>query len=43
MIAEAKLGAMSFYEKIGFTPLDTAKNRSRKLPVVFLDLHKLNA
>lgn len=43
MIAEAKLGAMTFYEKIGFTPLDTAKNRSRKLPVVFLDLHKLNA
>lgn len=42
LIAEAKHGAMRFYEKIGFTLLDTTKNRSRKLPVVFLDLHKLN-
>jgi len=41
LIAEAKPGAMSFYKKVGFPQLDTAKNRSRKLPVVFLDLHKL--
>lgn len=43
LIAEAKPGAMSFYEKVGFTLLDTTKNRSRPLPVVFLDLNKLTS
>lgn len=41
LVAEAKLGAIGFYERVGFTPLDTEKNRRRPLPVVFLDLHKL--
>lgn len=42
LIAEAKPDALPFYEKIGFTVLDTEKNKDRKLPVVFLDIHKLS-
>ena len=42
LVAESKAGALSFYTRIGFTVLDTEQNKQRKLPVVFIDLHKLH-
>lgn len=43
LVAESKVGALSFYKRIGFTMLDTEKNKQRRLPVVFIDLHKLRS
>ena len=41
LIVDAKRFAVKFYEKIGFTILDTPKNRAAKQPLMFIDLHKL--
>lgn len=41
LITEAKPGAIGFYERMGFTLLDTKKNRKSPLPMLFLDLNKL--
>jgi ribosomal protein S18 acetylase RimI-like enzyme len=35
--------AVEFYEKRGFTLVDTPENRAHHTPVMFLDLHKLKA
>lgn len=37
---DSKQQAVAFYEKRGFTVLDTAANRTSETPVLFLDLHK---
>ena len=36
-----KRDALNFYRKLGFTVLDTADNRKRDEPVLFVDLHKV--
>jgi ribosomal protein S18 acetylase RimI-like enzyme len=41
LVVDAKRGAIGFYEKCGFTLLDTAENRKRESPVMFVDLAKL--
>lgn len=43
LIVDAKPGAVEFYERTGFTLLDTEKNRSSQHPLMFMDLHKLRA
>ncbi len=43
LVAESKAGALNFYQRIGFTVLDTEKNKQRRLPVVFIDLNKLHS
>ena len=40
LVLDAKSQSVSFYEKCGFTLLDTPENRSREHPVMFLDLLK---
>lgn len=40
MVVDAKRPAVPFYERRGFTIIDTQENRGRKEPVMFLDLHK---
>ncbi len=39
LIADAKPQAVDFYERCGFTLLDTAKNRKSDHPVMFIDLN----
>jgi GNAT superfamily N-acetyltransferase len=39
LIADAKPQAVKFYERCGFTLLDTAKNRKSDHPVMFIDLN----
>ena len=41
LMADAKKSAVSFYEKVGFTLLDTLENKRSRHPVMFMDLHKL--
>lgn len=43
VIVDAKKGAVRFYERCGFTLLDTAANKERDEPVLFLDLNKIDA
>ena len=40
---DAKKPAMPFYEHCGFTLLDTAANRERDEPVMFVDLNKVSS
>lgn len=42
IIADAKKEAIGFYEKRGFSLLDTEKNREKDEPIMFLDLYKFN-
>ncbi|AUZ85138.1 GNAT family N-acetyltransferase [Methylophaga nitratireducenticrescens] len=42
IIVDAKEEAISFYEKMGFSFLDTDTNRGKKEPIMFLDLYKYN-
>lgn len=42
LITDAKQDAISFYEKIGFSLLDTDNNKAKPEPIMFLDLYKLN-
>lgn len=42
LIVDSKSNAISFYEKIGFTVLDTPENKQHKKPLMFLDLHRIN-
>lgn len=37
---DSKTEAVKFYERKGFSILDTPKNRRRSEPVMFIDLHK---
>lgn len=41
LIVDAKKFAIKFYEQVGFTMLDTEKNRNAEHPLMFIDLHKL--
>jgi ribosomal protein S18 acetylase RimI-like enzyme len=40
VVVESKQGSIGFYEKCGFTLIDTPENRRRNEPVMYLDLHK---
>lgn len=40
LVTDAKQPAVTFYEKMGFTLLDTDDNRARENPVMFVDLLK---
>jgi GNAT superfamily N-acetyltransferase len=40
MVVDSKKGSVSFYEKQGFTLIDTEENRGSSNPVMFLDLWK---
>lgn len=40
LVTDAKQPAVAFYEKMGFTLLDTEDNRKRENPVMFIDLLK---
>jgi GNAT superfamily N-acetyltransferase len=42
MIVDVKKSAVKFYEKCGFTILDTPDNKRRPEPVMFVDLHRIN-
>jgi len=41
VVVDSKRGAVKFYEKCGFTLLDTPANRDRDEPVLFIDLNKV--
>lgn len=41
LVTDAKRSAVSFYEKRGFTMLDTDENRAKNSPVMFIDIAKL--
>ena len=41
LIVDAKTASVRFYERRGFTMLDTLANRQRAEPVMFVDLNKL--
>lgn len=41
IIVDSKKPAIAFYERLGFTMLDTVANRERDEPVMFIDLSKL--
>lgn len=40
VMVESKKNAVKFYERCGFTMLDTAANKERDEPVMFVDLSK---
>ncbi|MFA7242456.1 MAG: GNAT family N-acetyltransferase [Sulfuricellaceae bacterium] len=41
LVTDAKQPAVGFYEKLGFTLLDTDDNRAGQTPVMFIDLLKV--
>jgi GNAT superfamily N-acetyltransferase len=41
VMVDAKKNAVKFYERCGFTLLDTPANREREAPVMFVDLSKI--
>lgn len=41
LVVDAKKKSVGFYERYGFTALDTPENRARPEPVMFIDMHKL--
>jgi ribosomal protein S18 acetylase RimI-like enzyme len=43
VVVDSKKQSVTFYEKCGFTLVDTADNRGRDEPVMFIDLHKAAA
>jgi len=40
VVVDAKKESVGFYEKCGFTAVDTAANKALSEPVMFVDLHK---
>lgn len=40
MVVDAKKASVKFYEKLGFTAINTPDNLARAEPVMFIDLHK---
>lgn len=40
VVVDSKRASVAFYEKCGFTMIDTAENRDLPEPVMFMDLHK---
>jgi GNAT superfamily N-acetyltransferase len=43
MMVDSKQQSVGFYQKCGFTVLDTVDNRKRDAPVMFIDLGKVSA
>lgn len=43
MVVDSKKASVDFYSRCGFTLLDTADNKDRDEPVMFIDLHKIPA
>lgn len=41
LVVDSKPTAVGFYERVGFTMLDTEENRANETPVMYIDLHKL--
>jgi GNAT superfamily N-acetyltransferase len=41
VVVDAKRESVKFYERYGFTLLDTKANRHRDQPIMFMDLHKV--
>ncbi len=41
VILDAKSKSISFYQKIGFRLLDTEANKTKEMPLMFLDLRSL--
>lgn len=41
VMVDSKKEAVPFYDRVGFTTLDTPANRSREEPVMFIDLSKV--
>ena len=41
IVVDAKKASVPFYDRCGFTMLDTEENRARSEPVMFIDLHKI--
>jgi ribosomal protein S18 acetylase RimI-like enzyme len=41
LVTDAKKSAVGFYEKLGFTLLDTEPNRASPHPLMFINLTKL--
>lgn len=41
LMLDAKTASVGFYERAGFTLLDTPANRARDEKVMFIDVHKL--
>ncbi|KSP90308.2 hypothetical protein APB20_02530 [Pseudomonas aeruginosa] len=42
LVTDSKARSVSFYERAGFTLLETEENQARAEPVMFLDLNKLD-
>lgn len=42
VVVDSKQGSIRFYEKCGFTMLETRGNRAREKPVMFVDLTKID-
>lgn len=42
LMVDSKQESVAFYDRQGFTMLDTAENRARQEPVMFIDLSKLD-
>nr|WP_241736187.1 GNAT family N-acetyltransferase [Caulobacter sp. RHG1] len=40
VVVDSKAESIKFYERCGFTLVDTGENRARLEPVMYLDLHK---
>ncbi len=40
VVVDAKQQSIAFYEKCGFTSIDTPANRALRSPVMYIDLHK---
>lgn len=40
VVVDAKRGSIGFYEKQGFSMLDTETNKRRERPLMFIELHK---
>ena len=43
VVVDSKRESVKFYERCGFTVVDTPSNRERAEPVMFVDLHKASA
>jgi GNAT superfamily N-acetyltransferase len=42
LVTDSKQGAIKFYERMGFTMLDTPENKGRQAPVMFIVIGKLD-
>lgn len=42
VVVDSKKKSIGFYEKCGFTMIDTASNRDRPEPIMYIDLHRVD-